>query len=144
MPYDKVRDIGHDYRHIFGFLISRETDWNDVLGRITDKTGMPDFQRGYHLESVIKGESYLHSLRYVGGYWKGEMIRISHQVRGTGQEEDYVFSVSKSDDSETTLILQVLGPYVDFDKLLVQGEQPWALLAESRGLLSLCLLLILP
>ena len=57
MPYDKVKDNGHDYRHVFGFLISRETDWNDVLGRITDKTGMPDFQRGYHMESVIKGES---------------------------------------------------------------------------------------
>ena len=35
------------------------------------------------------------------------------------------------------MILQVLGPYIDFDKLLVQGEQPWAFLAESRGELAL-------
>ena len=89
VPCDKVRGIGYDYRHIFGFLISRETDWNDVFGRITDKTGMPDFQRGYHLYSVIRGESYLDSLRYVGGHWKSEVVRISHLVLGTGQEEGY-------------------------------------------------------
>ena len=62
MCYDDVKDKGHDYRHVFGFLVSRATDWRDVLGCQGGSIGVPEFQREAASIIALSGDLDFHTL----------------------------------------------------------------------------------